>query len=528
MSAFLQELRSRVTKNTASVARPIDDNGTFTYSSPQTILVDGSVNEAEMSAEFVVISDVEDRENDIIDPQGCLEYLEDYRRNPVVLLEHDALKPIGLSTDKAGTFHFRVLSDRVIAKCFFHCLPLNGENLSEEVFRLVMKGIFRGASPGFLPIRGRRRGYGKDDGYHYSTYRLTEWSLTAQPVNQLALKMSLSGVRCKSLKRRLESLVLPKAKASSIVTLDNPVLSIANDNSLRVITLLKEAKSMSKPKTASIEFDKSIFTEEKAAVAWLDQHGYDSSSCVPLPASFVFKQRIGKINAGQKSLGKGVVALQTNDETLTLKARKMKAFGKDDEKDDEDKKDEKPGDMADEKVEKGDDEEKDDESQALEDEEVADADDDAADDEIDDEGEESAEGEADAEDATEYDPEALKKEADNLVDMIAHFEIACEHAERMKGESVKSPELFDKLHADATALVADLRAAYKDGFADQAMESAIDERKAGAVEKEAEPVDSAEASPDEYKETMKALKALETGLSAAKNTAKSLPRLAVA
>jgi len=153
---------------------------------------------------------------------------------------------------------------------------------------------------------------------------------------------------------------------------------------------------------------------------------------------------------------------------------------------------------------------------------------DAEGDETDDEGEEAAEGEDTAEDTTEYDPVALKKEADNLVDMIAHFEIACEHAERMKGESVKSPELFDKLHTDAQALVADLRAAYKDGFADQAMEDAIQERKSGAAEKEEMPADSAEGSPDEYKEMAKSLKELTKGVNAAKQTAKSLPRLAVA
>jgi len=495
MSAFLQELRSRVTKNTASIARPIGNDDTFTYYSPQATLVDGSVNEAEMSAEFVIISDVEDRENDVIEPQGCLEYLADYRANPVVLLEHDALKPIGLSTDKSGTFHFRVLPDRVIAKCFFHCLPLNGENLSEEVFRLVTKGVFRGASPGFLPIRGRKRGYGKDDGYQYSTYRLTEWSITAQPVNQLALKMSLSGVRCKSLKRTLESLVI---KPSPVVRGGFT------------------GKAM-KPKTASIEFDKSIFTEEKAAVAWLNQHGYDSSSCVPLPASFVFKQGSGKPIAGsKKSLGSGVTALLT------------KAFGKDDEEDDDkkDKKDEKPNDMADEKVEKADDDAPEDDD--AEDDDMEDSDTEG--DEDGDEGEESEEGEDTAEDTTEHDPEALKKEAGNLVDMIAHFEIACEHAERMKGESVKSPELFEKLHADATALVADLRAAYKDGFADQAMEDAIQERKAGATEKEEMPVDStsADPTPDEYKETMKALKAARKAVESANAVAKSLPRLAVA
>lgn len=492
MSAIATDIRRPISKNIA----PIGQSGEYAYSSPAALMVPETVNEAEMSAEFVIVSKVEDREYDVITPQGCEEYLDEYRRNPVVLLEHDALKPIGLSTDRAGVFHFRVLADRIIAKCFFHCLPLNGENLSEEVFRLVTKGVFRGASPGFLPIRGRKRGYEKDAGYEYYSWRLTEWSITSQPVNQDALRLSLNGVRCKSLRRTLESLVLPKEKAKSIATRWEP-----------------GSRTM-KPKTASIEFDKSIFAEEKAAVAWLDQHGYDSSACTPLPASFIFKQRGGKLIPGKKSLGTGVWALQT------------KAFGKDDEKDEDDdkkkKKDEKPNDIADEKVEKADDEapEEEDDDDELDDVEDGDAEDD----------EDCDEGEGDTEDTTEYDPAALKKEADNLMDLIAHFDVICDNMERMKSESVKSPELFAKLHADAETYVNDLKAAYKDGFADVAMEDAIKERKAGATDKEETPVDSTagDASPDEYKEMAKSLKELATGVNAAKKTAKSLPRLAVA
>lgn len=504
MSALVTELTQR-RKAGPYQARPIGNDGAFAYSSPSLTVVADSIDEAEMSAEFVIVSSVEDREYDVITPSGCEEYLAEYRANPIVLLEHDALKPVGLSTDKAGNFHFRILQDRIIAKCFFHCLPLNGENLSEEVFRLVMKGVFRGASPGFLPIQGRKRGYSKDAGYEYSRWRLTEWSITCQPVNQNALRLSLAGVRCKSLRKSLEPLLMPKQKASSITVGDG----ISRWSSVAIMpgidfTLPEEVKSM-KPKTAAIEFDKDVFADQPAAVAWLDQHGYDSSACTPLPASLVFKQRDGKPNAGKKSLGKGVWALLT------------KAFGKEENDDEEDKKKpaEDKADEMDDKVEKGepdDEEDADDESDDLEDSDAEDAADD-------DESEE-----AETEDTTEYDPAALKQEANNLMDMIAHFEIACEHAERMKGEAVKSPELIEKLHADAQALVADLRAAYKDGFADQAMEDAIQERKAGAQEKEDLPAPTADETPDEYKELAKALKLAKKGLDEASVTAKSLPR----
>jgi hypothetical protein len=507
MSALAQDIRRRITKDfgpTAVLAEPIGTTGTFSYTAPDQIMVEDSANDAEMYIDFVVVTDEDDREGDTIDPMGCMDYIGEYERNAAWLVEHDAKEQIAVCRAAlGGPLTLRIEKSRIIARPYYNRLSLRGSRLSEEFYLLAKNGLFIGASPGFLPMEGRKRGYGKSDGYAYRKWRLTELSQTSQPVNQSALRMSLSRgiVKSLGLKHRLESLLIKP----------NPVVRGGFTG-----------KAMSKPKTASIEFDKSIFPEEKVAIAWLDQHGYDSSACTPLPASFVFKQRDGKPNAGQKSLGKGVVALLT------------KAFGKDEKDDDEDKKkkDEKPNDMADEKVEKADDEkDSKDESEAADDEADVNPDDESEDDEVDDEGAE-AEGEAGAEDETEYDPAALKKEADNLVDMIAHFEIACEHAERMKGESVKSPELFDKLHADATALVADLRAAYKYGFADQAMESAIEERKAGPTDKQDELADSTagdDAAHDaEYKDVAKALTAALKGLDAAKKTAKSLPRLAVA
>lgn len=479
MSAILQEMRSRVSKN----IRPIGKSGEYAYSSPKALIVPESISERLMTADFNVVMPVEDREWDTIDPQGCLKYLDEYRRNPVVLLEHDALMPVGLSEDGQGNFSFRVSPLGTIARCFFHGLPLHGNNLSEEMFHLVVKGVFRGASPGFLPIRAKKRGYGKDSGMEYSEWRLTEWSITTQPVNQDALRLSLPSVRCKSLRKSLECLVLPQIKANSVVGgWGSPLFKSYGDarvSSTASVTVHRVGAKSMKPKTASIEFDKDVFADEAACVAWLDSHGKDSSSCTPLPTSFVFKQGDGKPDAGKKSLGKGVTALLT------------KAFGKED-----DEKKKKPDEKAEKPPEKSAPKEDGDDEPDLED-------GDEEGDEPDSEDETPEEGKDTSEDETEYEPEALKKEANNLIDMIAHFEIACEHAERMKGESVKSPELFTKLHADATALTKDLRAAYKDGFADQAMECAIEDRKAGAVAQEDTPADTAE--PNEYDEAVKAM-----------------------
>lgn len=494
MSAILQALRRRTVKSTASVARPIGTDGAYAYSSPSSLILPDSINEREMSAEFVVVSNVEDRENDVIEPKGCLEYLAEYRANPVVLLEHDCLAPIGTSADKDGTLHFRVLDDQIIAKCFFHGLPLRGENLSEEVFHLVVKGVFKGASPGFLPIKARKRGYAKDAGYCYDQWRLTEWSITTQPINQGALRLSLSGrtIRHKSLRHMLEKLLVKSA----------PMV---------VGGWGTETDNM-KPKTAKIEFDNQIFADQAACVAWLDAHGFDSSVCVPLPSSFIFNQRDGVANAGQKSLGRGVVALLT------------KAFGKekaDDEDEDEKKKkkpaDDEKADMDEDKIEKATDADDEDDT----DDESSDAETDATeDDEASDEGEE-AEGEAAAEDEAPADPEALKAEAQDLANVVTHFKTLLAALPEMTERASKMGEQYTKIAADADALVADLSAAFGEHFSSVALDSmaskAADEL---APTPEAAPMDD----PDVVK-ALQSLHAARKSMDNAIKVGKTVPRV---
>lgn len=494
MNALGTELRRRIKKNIA----PIGNAGEFAYSSPTALIVPESISEREMSAEFVIVSGTEDRDNDIIEPAGCEEYLDEYRRNPVVLLEHDCLKPIGLSTDKSGQFHFRILADKIIAKCFFHCLPLNGENLSEEVFRLVTKGVFRGASIGFLPIRGRKRGYGKDDGYTYTAWRPTEWSLTTQPVHQDTLRCSLAGIRCKSLRHTLESLVVKSA----------PVIVGGFDSKIADGVGTQGQRSM-KPKTAAIEFDKSVFADESACVAWLNAHGNDSSACMPLASSYIFTQREGKPNAGKKSLGKGVTALLT------------KAFGKKDEEEGDDKidgKEEKADDMEDDKIEKSDDETDedaiDDESDDLEDGDAEDAD-------ANDESETPEEDEAAPEDETPVDPEALKAEAQDLANVVTHFKTLLAAIPEMSQRSSKMGDQYGKLATDAQALIDDLSAAFGEHFSDVALDAMASK----AADEPQAPVEPTPDAAAEEREIAKTLKAAMKSMESANKTAKSLPKL---
>ncbi len=495
MSSIAMDLRRRITKDfgpTATLARPIANSDAFSYSSPDSLMVEGSANDAEMTIDFVVVTDAVDREGDIIIPSGCLEYIDEFKANSAFLLEHNALEQIGTCRNKSGDFKFRVEDHRIVATNHYNRLPLRGERLSEEIYRLTKAGVFIGASPGFLPIRAKKRGYGKADGYQYDAWRLTEISQTSQPVQQESLRLSLSRgiVKSMGLKTRLESLLIKP----------NPVVRGGFSPKIADEVGTSEQRSM-KPKTAAIEFQKSIFKTETACAAWLDAHGYDSSSCIPLPESFVFTQRSGKPNAGMKSLGTGVVGLMT------------KAFGKDEKDDDEDEdKKKKPADekadMEDDKIEKSDDEEPaDDESDDVEDGDAEDAD-------ADNEGEETP-AEETAEDEAPRDPAEMKAESDKILDMIAHTEIAIEHLKA-------SPELFAEVMEAFEDAAGKLRDMHKSGYADQMVNDAIEERKAGAVAKDDEPVDTSEANDPEV---MKALKSLNREATKAAKTAKSLPKI---
>lgn len=293
MNTCVQTLRNRKIKDlSGSYALPIEGGECFAYVDPKAGMVEGSANDGEMSIEFVVITDEVDREGDVIEPCAVEEYLAEYRANPIWLLEHNPIEPIGLARDKSGHVHLRIEPHQIVAKCFYNRLPLRGVRLSEEIYRLTKEGVFAGASPGFLPVEMTRRGYSKSEGYLYSKIRLTELSATCQPVNQQALRRSLSRgiIKSLTLKRRLESMLVKPAPVVNGATL--------------------ETKSMSKPKIGAIEFDLDIYTPTEAE-RFLAVKGYSNfGEVTELPGAVIFGRKSIKLIPGSKqTLGKGVVAL---------------------------------------------------------------------------------------------------------------------------------------------------------------------------------------------------------------------------
>lgn len=325
MAILLQEIEERAHRLTrgGNFARRVSKD-LAAYTSPGAIVIPDEINESEMSAAFVICARTTDREGDVVEPQGCREYLDEYRANPIVLFDHNhqgAWAPIGMSEDKAKRFSLRIFDDRITARCYFHGLPFKGVNLSEEIFHLVVKGALRGASVGFLPLEAESIGYGREAGKHYHRWRMTEWSITPLQSNQDCLRACLDRgeIKTKSLVDSLSRYLPPAPVWANGVTLEVP---------------------MARPTVAAVRLEKSLFPKREDAAKWLSNHGRDSSSCKDLGAAWLFAQTTDELGGGKQSLAKGVTALHAIKKALP---------------DDEDDEDET---IADKQVTKGEDEDK--------------------------------------------------------------------------------------------------------------------------------------------------------------------------
>jgi hypothetical protein len=91
----------------------------------------------------VIASDATpDRVGDVLDPAGC--DLTNYRRNPIVLAQHDAAEPIGRCSRIA------VEGGAVVATIQF---PAEGVSDTADLYcRLMKNGVVSAVSVGFLPI----------------------------------------------------------------------------------------------------------------------------------------------------------------------------------------------------------------------------------------------------------------------------------------------------------------------------------------------------------------------------------------
>ena len=132
----------------------------------------GNVGEREIK---VIASDsTPDRMGDVLEPAGC--DLTNYRRNPVVLAQHDANQPIGRCS------RIGIEGTAVVATIQF---PAEGVSAkADEYCRLMKAGVVSAVSVGFLPKSWTPLSSG---GLRFKEWELLELSAVSIPANPSAL-----------------------------------------------------------------------------------------------------------------------------------------------------------------------------------------------------------------------------------------------------------------------------------------------------------------------------------------------------
>jgi len=125
---------------------------------------------------YVVASDATpDRVGDVMVPEGC--QLDSFRKNPIVLFDHDHAKPVGRADVSVANY-------RVMALITFAADGVSA--IADEVCRLAKAGILNAVSVGFGPIK---REPIKGGGWRHIEWDLMELSIVTVPANPSALVM---------------------------------------------------------------------------------------------------------------------------------------------------------------------------------------------------------------------------------------------------------------------------------------------------------------------------------------------------
>lgn len=123
---------------------------------------------------IVVASDATpDRDQDVMVPEGV--DLTNYRKNPIVLADHNAQSPI-------GTAQIEVKDSRVEARIQF--APEGASAKADEYLKLAKAGILKTVSVGFRPIASTPI---KGGGLRYDKWELLELSVVSIPANPNAV-----------------------------------------------------------------------------------------------------------------------------------------------------------------------------------------------------------------------------------------------------------------------------------------------------------------------------------------------------
>jgi HK97 family phage prohead protease len=152
-----------------------------------------------------------DRAGDVLDPYGVK--LDAFRKNPVILAQHDSTAPI------ARCARIGIEGNQVVALVEFP--PEGVSDKADEYCRLIKAGVISAVSVGFIPLRWEPI---KGSGLKFLEWEMIELSVVSVPCNPSALitERSFSTVaddgqsaarlaKARTLQRRLSGTVKPAA-----------------------------------------------------------------------------------------------------------------------------------------------------------------------------------------------------------------------------------------------------------------------------------------------------------------------------
>lgn len=142
----------------------------------------------------LITTDAVDRYREVVDPSGAM--LENYRKNPVVLLNHNSW-----STPIGKNLWIKPSENGLVAKTQFA-----DTTEGHDIYALYDQGIMRAWSIGFIPkkwedgdvaVTGYRR--------KFTLWELLEYSAVTIPANPEALSNALQCIESRSLRETIEA-----------------------------------------------------------------------------------------------------------------------------------------------------------------------------------------------------------------------------------------------------------------------------------------------------------------------------------
>jgi HK97 family phage prohead protease len=289
--------RNRLTTGGAGGRFVCIGKDTLAYTSPGATLL--GVDEENCGATFVITSQRQDRDGDVVRPRGLR--LESWKRSPVWFWNHQQEPlPIGSGRHpKTGMVNVQVSETQVIATCYFD----PGDQLAMEIFRKIKGGYISACSIGFVPERmdrlskANRDHLAQPNGYDVEAAELVEVSVVGVGSNRDAFLVgrsfgssSIRGLGAKYMKNRIRNLP-SKTKPKMLGTI-KPInetetgkeegISATNDTPI-------EGKS-SAADVQHVALSKEMFPNQADAMSWVDKQGLLTDDAQETDTDWTFHQ----------------------------------------------------------------------------------------------------------------------------------------------------------------------------------------------------------------------------------------------